>query len=202
MRKILITTLSIAASILIASLPARAGDRETIENLTFLLSQPGQINWADMEIDEATLIEGFNQIYATAVQNRTDDIRASVIYAMGETGFVDFVPVIVGELENDPSTASYALGKIPSVDGVQALIPILDNEDMFVREAAIWALGSIPYTESMDESKEQAKTALENHLETETEAWLVDFTDAAIVFIESGVATNPAFDTTLDGMML
>ena len=202
MRKILIITLSIVASILIASLPARAVDRETLENLTFLLSQPGQIHWSDMEIDDATLIEGFNQIYTTAVQNGTDDIRASVIYAMGETGLVDFVPVIVGELENDPSTACYSLGKIPSDDGAQALIPILDNEDMFVREAAIWALGSIPYTESMDESKGLAKTALQNHLESETEAWLVDLTNAAIVFIETGVATDPAFDTSIDGMML
>jgi hypothetical protein len=202
MRKILNITLSIMALFLFATLPARAVDRTTIENLTLLLSQPGQIDWVNMEIDDATLIEGLNEIYSTSVQNRNDSIRASVIYAMGERGLVDFVPVIVGELENDPSTACYALGKIPSDDGVQALIRVLDNDDMFARQAAIWALGSIPYTEAMAESKETAKTALQNHLETESEAWLIDFTNAAIVFIETGVATDPAFDTNINGMML
>ena len=202
MRKILIITIAIAASILLTALPSSALDRETIDNLTLLLSQPGQIYWADIDIDDATLIEGFNEIHTTAVQNDDVAIRASVIYAMGETGFDVFVPAIIGELEYDPSTACYALGKIPSAEGVEALIPMLDQEDMFIREAAIWALGSIPYTSSMDESKEEAKSALTSHLESEDEAWLVDMTNAAIVFIESGVAIDPAFDTNIEGLML
>jgi hypothetical protein len=200
MRKIHISI--IAVFFILIALPSWAVDRETIDNLTFILTQPGPIHWADMDIDDATLIEAFNEIYATSVDNGDDGLRAQVVWAMGETGIVDFVPTIIGVLEYDPSTACYALGKISSDDGAEALIGMLDNEDMFVREAAIWGLGKMPYLVSMDDSKANAVAALENRLESETEDWLKDLINAAITFIQTGVATDPAFDTSMDGLML
>lgn len=194
--------MTIILTVLLAAMSAWAVDRETIENLKFLLMQPGPIYWADMDIDDAVLIEGFTEIHAAAVIDDTEGLRAQVLWAMGETGFIDFVPILIDELETNQSTACYALGKISSDDGVEALIPMLDNEDMFVREAAIWALGSIPYTISMDESKELAKSSLETRLEAEEEDWLIDMINAAIVFIETGVAINPAFDSNINGMLL
>ncbi len=189
-------------AILMAAVSSNALDRETIDNLIFLLGQPEPVHWSEMDIDDAILLEGFNEIYIMAVGDEDDMLRLSVIAAMGETGLVDFADVIIEELEVDPLTACYALGKIASEDGVTALMEYLDHEDMFIREASVWALGKVPYTSSMEEAKEDALVALNNRLEEEGEDWILELIDAAIIYLETGVVTNPAFESRVDGLIL
>ena len=72
------------------------------------------------------------------------------VKAIARKAPVTFVPAIIEALDSEPTSACYALGKLSSEDGVYALIGMLDNEDMQVRDAAVWGLGSLPYVSGME----------------------------------------------------
>ncbi|MCX6645689.1 MAG: HEAT repeat domain-containing protein [bacterium] len=186
--------------IIIVAIPtaAFAIDSQTLDNLIFLLSQPEPVAWNDSSFDDATLIEGFTTIYELSLDNDTPSQLHSVIWAMGETGLEAFVPILIGELENEPTLACYALGKISCDDSVDALIPMLENEDRFVREAAVWGLGNITYGENLEEAKSAALDKLNERLTAEDEAWIVDMIGAAIELIETGIITSPVFDQGIE----
>ena len=192
------TILPVLAILIAIPSTAFALDSQTLDNLIFLLSQPEPIAWDDCSIDDATLIEGFSTIYEMSLDNETPSQLHSVIWAMGETGLEEFIPILTGELENEPVLICYALGKISCEDSVNALIPMLDNEDRFVREAAVWGLGNITYDESLDDAKASALYALKSRLDEEVEPWIIEMIDAAITLIETGIITSPAFDNGVD----
>lgn len=187
--------LAIAIFALAIPSTAFAIDSQTLDNLNFLLTQPEPIAWDNGIFDDATLIEGFGIIYEQAVNDENDSQVRRVLWAMGETGLGSFVPILIDELDNETMTACYALGKISSEDSVLALIPMLDHEDRFVREAAVWSLGNITYGETLEDAKLSALEALNERLSTEEETWIADMIDAAITLIKTGIITDPAFDS-------
>jgi HEAT repeat protein len=170
---------------------AKAVDQGTVDQMISLLRQPDWNRWSEGIFDDNTLIEGLTAVYTQAIDGDDEQLRAMAIWAMGETALTEFVPKIIEDLELDPFIACYALGKIPSEDGIHALIGMLDHEDMFVRDSAVWGLGSAPYTDSMEEAREDALNALKDRLHEEKEDWIVVNIQAAITLIETGVATTP-----------
>jgi hypothetical protein len=184
--------------LLLLPIAARAVDQETIDRFIFLLQQPEGNPWGDGTFDDAVLLEGLGAIYAQAVADEDDVMLRRVIWAMGETGLVDFVPSIVESLDPEPVVACYALGKIASEDGVNALIGMLDNEDMQVRDAAVWGLGNVPYQTDMEQAREDALAALNARIPLEEEAWVLEDINAAITFIETGIAVNESFAEPVD----
>ena len=189
-----ISFIAIIITILMASSTVWAVDQDTIDRMVFILHQHDWDYWSDQPFGD-DLIEGLEIIYDQAITDEDDQLRAKVIWAMGETGLVEFIPTIIEDLELDPTIACYALGKIPSEDGVYALFEMLDDEDMFVRDAAVWGLGNIPYTDSMEEVRNDVIATLYERLEDEEEDWIIENIDAAIVLLETGMVTDPAFDT-------
>ena len=174
---------------------AFAIDSQTLDNLVFLLAQPEPVDWSDGTFDDATLIEGFEAIYEMSIEEGNDGQTRSVLWAMGETGLASFIPILINEFENETMIACYALGKISEDASVTALISMLENEDRYVREAAVWSLGNITYGADLEESKTDALEALNDRLDLEEETWIAEMIDAAIILIETGVITDSAFDT-------
>jgi HEAT repeat protein len=188
--------LFIAAIFVLLLIPfaANAVSQETIDQYIFLLQQPEFDDWGDGTFDDQDLLDGLDIIYQQAVQDEDDIMVRRVIYAMGETGLVGFIPDITEALETEPVVACYALGKIASDDSVYALIGMLDNEDMQVRDAAVWGLGNMPYTDSMEDAKDDAVEALDGRLDVEEEDWILEDIQAAVVLIETGVITDESFE--------
>jgi HEAT repeat protein len=117
---------------------------------------------------------------------------------MGETGLASFIPILVDELENETMTACYSLGKISEDASVTALISMLENDDRYVREAAVWSLGNITYGADLEDSKADALEALNDRLELEEETWIVEMIEAAIILIETGLITDSVFDVGVE----
>ena len=178
---------------LLLPLTARAINQDTLDRFEFLLMQPEWDMWGDGLFDDNSLIEGLGIIFTNAENEGDDAMVRRAVWAMGETGLVAFAPTIIGSLESEPVSACFALGKIPSTDGVYALIDMLDNDDMQVRDAAVWGLGNVPYNSGMSDERMDAIVALNERLLLEEEDWVLEDVEAAIVFIEAGVAINEAF---------
>ncbi len=188
--------LFIPAMLVLLLLPfaARAITQEKIDNLIFLLNQPGWDKWGEGVFDETTLYEGFTTIYQQAVDDGDDALLRKVMWAMGETTMGAFEAELIASIDDEPIVACYALGKIPSEAGVYALIGKLDDEDMHIRDAAAWGLGSMPYDTSLVDARDDALAALQAHLEAEEEDWVREDIQAAIDMIETGIATSAAFE--------
>jgi len=184
--------------LLLIPVAARAVDQETIDRFIFLLQQPEGNPWGDGTFDDTMLLEGLGAIYTQAVADEDDVMLRRVVWAMGETGIVAFVPSIIESLEPEPVVACYALGKLASEDGVYALMGMLDNEDMQVRDAAVWGLGSLPYQTGMEQAREDALAALNARIPLEEETWVLEDISAAIMFIETGIAATEAFAEPID----
>jgi len=180
-------------AVLLAPVAAKAVSQETIDQFVFLLQQPEWDKWDEGVFDDATLTEGLDAVYDKAVADADDILYRRVIWAMGETALPAFVPTLVDSLEDEPLVACFALGKISSEDGVNALIGMLDNDDIQVRDAAAWGLGNMLYTDEMKEVRDDAVSALKARLDVEEEDWIVEDIQAAITFIETGIAINPAY---------
>ncbi len=186
--------------ILCVPFAAKAIDQATVDQFIFLLQQPELNIWGDGTFDDTTLQEGFTIIRQQAIDDENDILHRKVLWAMGETGLTVFVPDLVDSMEAESISVCYSLGKLPSEAGVYVLIDMLDDEDMYIREAAAYGLGSLPYTEAFEEAKDDAILALQAHLQIEDEEWVRETIDAAIVMIETGVATIEAFEEGSIGM--
>ncbi len=183
--------------ILLTSTSAWAITQDTLDKIVFLLGQPEGNPWDNSStFSDTDLREGLELVYQMAVDDENVNLKNSVLWAMGETGIGTFDTIIIGEFENEPSIVCYALGKIPSEDGVHTLIEALDDEDHFVREAAAWGLGKLPYSYGLDDLQDVAMDALNARLEVEEEQFIIDTIEAALVFIETGVAISSAFEET------
>ena len=173
---------------------AFAVDQSTVDTMIFLIQQPDWDLWDEQPFDDVTLIEGLDAVYEQSGEDGDTLLQSEAVYAMGETGLNVFAPTIIAHLEFDPVPSCYALGKLTSNDGVTALIEFLDDDDKFVREAAIVAIGSISYSSMIVDQSNTALSALHSRLSSETESWLSDKIESAITMINTGVATDPAFE--------
>lgn len=183
--------------ILLIPTSAWAISQDTLDHMVFLLSQFEGNPWDNSNtFNDTDLREGLELIYQTAIDDEDVNLKNRVLWAMGETGIGTFDTTIIGEFENEPTAVCYALGKIPSEDGFNILIEALDDEDVFVREAAAWGLGKLPYSYGLDDLQDVALDALNARLEVEEEEFILDTIEAAKVFIETGVAISSAFEET------
>jgi hypothetical protein len=186
--------LTILAMVILTPIAAKAVDQATIDKMVFLLNQFEWNQWADGVFDNITLYDGLTAIYGQAVNDGDDILKRKVIWAMGETGIPEFAPTLVGASESEPIACAYALGKLPSDYSVDTLVGLLSNDDQYVRESAAWGLGNIPYNDDMATSKDRALSALKDQLKAEKEDWVKETISAAITYINTGVATSPAFE--------
>ncbi len=184
--------------LLLVPMAARSADQETIDRFIFLLQQPEWDMWDDGVFDDATLQDGLSTIYDQAVADGNDILYRRVVWAMGVTGLLGFVPTVTDALNTEGVVACYALGKLSSEDSVTALIGMLDNDDMHVRDAAVWGLGNIEYTSGMEDAQTSAVDALNDRLAVEEEDWIRESIDSAVVLIETGIITDEMFMEPVD----
>jgi len=170
-----------------------AATQDEIDNLTFLLRQFEFDGWDDGNFDDGLLLDAFPVIHTNAINVGDDILRSKVIWAMGETGLTGFVPLLIAELEFDATIGCFALGKISSIDAVDALVTMLPDEDMQVRAAAAWGLGNMLYTVDMDDAKQSAVDSLQAQLSVEEEDWVRSDMEAAVTLIETGIIDSPIF---------
>jgi HEAT repeat protein len=88
-----------------------------------------------------------NQHITLAYESLDPDFRASSIFAMGRTGEVGWLPILLQELQNEEPTIRYetanACGELGEEDAVPHLILLLEDDDSEVQLAGIGALGRI-----------------------------------------------------------
>ena len=88
-----------------------------------------------------------NQHITLAYESLDLDFRASSIFAMGRTGEVGWLPILLQELQNEEPTIRYetanACGELGEEDAVSHLILLLEDSDSEVQLASIGALGKI-----------------------------------------------------------
>ena len=74
-------------------------------------------------------------------------LKSSSIFAMGRTGELSWLPLLIKELQNPEATIRYetanACGELAEEDAVPHLVSLLDDEDYQVQLAGITALGKI-----------------------------------------------------------
>ena len=82
-----------------------------------------------------------------AYDDEDQDLRSSSIYAMGRTGEIEWLPMLLEELENtDPAVryeTAHACGELAHEDAAPSLVELLQDDDPEVRLACIAALGKI-----------------------------------------------------------
>lgn len=82
-----------------------------------------------------------------AYDDEDQDLRSSSIYAMGRTGELSWLPVLLLELESSDAAVRYetanACGELADQQATPQLVELLDDEDPEVRLASIAALGKI-----------------------------------------------------------
>ena len=88
-----------------------------------------------------------NQRITLAYESLDLDFRSSSIFAMGRTGEVGWLPILLQELQNEEPTIRYetahACGELGEEDAVPHLILLLEDDDSEVQLAGIGALGKI-----------------------------------------------------------
>ena len=82
-----------------------------------------------------------------AYDDEDQDLRSSSIYAMGRTGELSWLPVLLLELESSDAAVRYetanACGELADQQATPQLVELLNDEDPEVRLASIAALGKI-----------------------------------------------------------
>jgi HEAT repeat protein len=110
--------------------------------------------------------EEVTTIIDEAYRHSDDEMRVSAVFAMGRSGDAEWGPHVLKELESTAPAMRYeaarASGELALMDAVPVLIEFMDDVDIEVQEAAIWALGQI--------GGEDARRALEECTRTESEA--------------------------------
>ena len=88
-----------------------------------------------------------NQLITLAYESLHPDFRASAIFAMGRTGEVGWLPILLQELQNEEPIIRYetahACGELGEEEAVPHLILLLEDDDSEVQLAGIGALGQI-----------------------------------------------------------
>ena len=88
-----------------------------------------------------------NQQITVAYESLDPDFRASSIFAMGRTGEIGWLPLLIQELQNEEPTIRYetahACGELGEEDAVPHLVLLLKDDDSEVQLAGVGALGKI-----------------------------------------------------------
>ena len=88
-----------------------------------------------------------NQHITFAYESLDPDYRASSIFAMGRTGEIGWLPILLQELQNEEPTiryeTAYACGELGEEEAVPHLILLLKDDDSEVQLAGVGALGRI-----------------------------------------------------------
>lgn len=109
---------------------------------------------ADVEIRRRCLeaIAPFNtadiqKLVSRAYEGEDLLLKSSSIFAMGRTGELSWLPVLIKELQNPEPSIRYetanACGELAEEDAVPHLVSLLDDEDYQVQLAGVYALGKI-----------------------------------------------------------
>ena len=128
-----------------------ARDGETVhDNLMQVLEdeeEPVDVRRRCMEALAPFNTPEINQLITLAYESLDPDFRTSSIYAMGRTGEVGWLPLLIQELQNeDPSIryeTAHACGELGEEDAVPHLMLLLKDDDSEVRLAGLNALGEI-----------------------------------------------------------
>ena len=126
-------------------------DREAVhDNLMQVLEddeEPVDVRRRCMEALAPFNTPEINQRITLAYESLDPDFRTSSIYAMGRTGEVGWLPLLIQELQNeDPSIryeTAHACGELGEEDAVPHLMLLLKDDDSEVQLAGINALGEI-----------------------------------------------------------
>ncbi len=126
-------------------------DRQSIhDSLMAILEDPDQ--HVDVRRRSLEAIAPFNtgkikNLVSWAYDSDDLSLKSSSIFAMGRTGEIGWLPVLIRELQNSEPAIRYesanACGELGEEDAVLHLISLLDDEDYQVQMAGVKALGSI-----------------------------------------------------------
>ncbi|MBI4328383.1 MAG: HEAT repeat domain-containing protein [Chloroflexi bacterium] len=91
--------------------------------------------------------EEVRELITEAYESENESMRASALHAMGRTGNIFWLPLVLEEMASPLAEIRYeaagAAGEIGVEDAVPHLVRLLQDEDPEVQEAAIYALGVI-----------------------------------------------------------
>ncbi len=141
------TTIAILISILL--LPAMAAtayaavpaDTDTVR---LMLTAPDNQDFSMFEEESliAALIDIIRNDRESAVYH--ERVVTSALAVLGELHPPEAVDVLIGKLDEYPTTCLYWLGTYASADGLAAMIPYLSDEDASARCEAAVAIGNVP----------------------------------------------------------
>jgi HEAT repeat protein len=91
--------------------------------------------------------EHMPRVIAEAYQDEDDGMRASAVFAMGRSADSRWRDIVLAELTSTAAEMRYeaarASGELELAEAVPALLPLLDETDVELRDMAVWALGHI-----------------------------------------------------------
>jgi hypothetical protein len=149
-------------------------DAQTVLSMIFYLTQPFDYDWDIETWGRDTIWGGFEEILADAIAGNNNVLAESVISAMGQVGFIEFLPTLADSLGLYPFSVCYSLRGMDSDYAVYLLIEDLDNMDPMVRDVCVESLGEFPYYGDYPYAREKAVEALQWRLGAEPEAWIRD----------------------------
>ena len=128
-----------------------ARDKDTLhDSLMGVLEDPGQpleVRRRSLEAIAPLNTNDIQELVSRAYESDDLDLKSSSIYAMGRTGEISWLPVLLEELESPEPTLRYesahACGELGEEEAVPHLIPLLQDDDYQVQLAGINALGKI-----------------------------------------------------------
>ena len=128
-----------------------ARDRDTLhDSLMEILENPDQpleVRRRSLEAIAPLNTSKIQELVTWAYDSDDIDLKSSSIYAMGRTGELSWLPVLLRELESrEPSIryeSAHACGELGEEDAIPHLIPLLQDDDYQVQLASVNALGKI-----------------------------------------------------------
>ena len=110
-------------------------------------SQPLEVRRRSLEAIAPFNTADIKQFVEWAYNSSDLKLKSSSIYAMGRTGEMDWLPLLLKELQSPEADIRYetahACGELGEEDAVPHLIPLLEDDDYQVQMAGISALGKI-----------------------------------------------------------
>ena len=110
-------------------------------------SQPLEVRRRSLEAIAPFNTTDIKQLVKGAYKSSDLKLKSSSIYAMGRTGEMDWLPLLIKELQSPEPDIRYetahACGELGEEDAVPHLIPLLEDDDYQVQMAGVSALGKI-----------------------------------------------------------
>ena len=110
-------------------------------------SQPLEVRRRSLEAIAPFNTADIKQFVEWAYKSSDLKLKSSSVYAMGRTGDMDWLPLLIKELQSPEPDIRYetahACGELGEEDAVPHLIPLLEDDDFQVQMAGVSALGKI-----------------------------------------------------------